>query len=145
MVSITAKDVNAHELIKAFAAHLKKQGKLEVPKWVDIVKTATYKELAPYDSDWYYVRCASIARHIYLRPNVGVGALRKVHGGRKRRGTRPSHHAKGSGSIDRKALQSLEKIGLIEKTVEGKGRHITSTGQRELDQISAQVIRARSE
>jgi hypothetical protein len=27
-----------------------------VPTWVDIVKTGAYKELAPYDPDWYYVR-----------------------------------------------------------------------------------------
>lgn len=31
-------------------------GKLEVPTWVDIVKTGTYKELAPYDQDWFYIR-----------------------------------------------------------------------------------------
>lgn len=31
-------------------------GKIEVPVWVDIVKTATYKEQAPYDPDWFYVR-----------------------------------------------------------------------------------------
>jgi hypothetical protein len=29
---------------------------IEVPSWVDIVKTATFKELAPYDPDWYYIR-----------------------------------------------------------------------------------------
>lgn len=31
-------------------------GKLEVPTWVDIVKTAPSKELAPYDQDWFYIR-----------------------------------------------------------------------------------------
>jgi ribosomal protein S19E (S16A) len=29
---------------------------IEVPSWVDIVKTATFKELAPYDANWYYIR-----------------------------------------------------------------------------------------
>jgi len=38
------------------AAHLKKGGKLKVPEWVDLVKTAKSKELAPYDPDWYYIR-----------------------------------------------------------------------------------------
>jgi hypothetical protein len=42
--------------IKAYAAYLKRTGKLEVPKWVDLVKTGTFKELAPYDPDWYYIR-----------------------------------------------------------------------------------------
>jgi hypothetical protein len=43
------------EFVKAYAAYLKRTGKLEVPKWVDIVKTGTYKELAPYDPDWFYI------------------------------------------------------------------------------------------
>lgn len=34
-------------------------GKIEVPTWVDIVKTGSYKELAPYDPDWYYIRAGA--------------------------------------------------------------------------------------
>lgn len=51
--------------IKAYAAYLKRTGKLEIPKWVDIVKTGTHKELAPYDPDWFFVRagkCLSTIR-----------------------------------------------------------------------------------
>jgi small subunit ribosomal protein S19e len=29
---------------------------MELPEWVDIVKTARFKELPPYDPDWYYTR-----------------------------------------------------------------------------------------
>ena len=29
---------------------------MELPYWTDIVKTGTFKELAPYDPDWYYIR-----------------------------------------------------------------------------------------
>lgn len=47
---------SADAFIAAYASHLKKSGKLEVPPWVDIVKTGAYKELAPYDADWYYIR-----------------------------------------------------------------------------------------
>lgn len=47
---------SAEAFIAAYASHLKRSGKLEVPTWVDIVKTGHYKELAPYDPDWYYVR-----------------------------------------------------------------------------------------
>lgn len=32
---------------------------LQLPSWVDIVKTAKYKELPPYDPDWYYVRAGA--------------------------------------------------------------------------------------
>jgi len=134
------KDVNPHEFVKAYAAHLKRSGKLDVPQWVDIVKTGAYKELAPYDADWYYIRAAAVARHIYLRKGVGVGALKKLHGGRINRGTRPSHHADSSGSVARKVLQSLEKIGVLEKDPNG-GRRITRDGQRDLDRISAQVAK----
>lgn len=74
-------------------------GHIEVPQWVDIVKTATYKEQAPYDQDWFYTRCASVARHVYLRKHVGVGRLQKVHGGAANRGTRPSRHADSSGEL----------------------------------------------
>jgi hypothetical protein len=47
---------SADAFITAYASHLKRSGKLEVPAWVDIVKTGAFKELAPYDPDWYYVR-----------------------------------------------------------------------------------------
>ena len=30
---------------------------MKVPDWVDIVKLGKNKELAPYDEDWYYIRC----------------------------------------------------------------------------------------
>jgi hypothetical protein len=29
---------------------------VQLPAWVDIVKTASFKELPPMDPDWYYVR-----------------------------------------------------------------------------------------
>lgn len=52
-----------------------------MPDWVDLVKSARFKELAPYDEDWYYTRCAALARHIYFRSPVGVGAVTKIFGG----------------------------------------------------------------
>ena len=58
----TVKDVDAHLFVKAYAAHLKKTDKIELPPWVDIVKTGITKEQAPYDADWFYVRAASMAR-----------------------------------------------------------------------------------
>ena len=135
---VTVRDVPADLLINAYAAHLKQRGKVDVPKWVDTVKTGTYKELAPLNPDWFFVRVASIARHVYLRRSVGVGALSKLHGGRKNRGSRPSFHADGSGSVARKALQALEKMKVLEKDPLG-GRKITYDGQRDLDRIATQV------
>ena len=84
MPSVSVKDVCQQDFVVAMAAHLKKSGKMKVPEWVDIVKTNVGKELvgdtfrkifphlndccqAPYDEDWFFVRCASMARHMYIR------------------------------------------------------------------------------
>merc|ERR1712100_1014026 len=64
---VTLKDVAAEDFVRAYAAHLRKAGRLQIPKWADYCKTGTHKELAPIDPDWMYVRAASIARKIYLR------------------------------------------------------------------------------
>lgn len=58
---------------------------------MDLVKTGRFKELAPYDPDWFYVRCAAVLRHIYIRSPVGVKTVTKIFGGRKRNGVTPSH------------------------------------------------------
>lgn len=43
---------------------------MELPEWTDIVKTARFKELAPYDPDWYYVRagefCLWVLFYVFL-------------------------------------------------------------------------------
>ena len=119
MPAVGVRDVNSHEFVKAYAAHLKRSGKLSVPKWVDVVKTGKHKELAPYDPNWFYLRCAAIARHVYLRKGVGVGALMKRYGGAQRRGSRPNRYVKGSGSIARASLQALERINVLEKDTKG--------------------------
>jgi len=113
------KDVNQHEFVKALSNHLKKSGKLKIPDWVDIVKTGVHKELAPYEEDWYYTRAASIARHLYLRAPVGVGAFRKMYGARRNNGTAPSHFCQSSASVARKCLQSLESMKMVEKDPNG--------------------------
>ncbi|KAJ1675135.1 Protein component of the small (40S) ribosomal subunit [Spiromyces aspiralis] len=141
---VTVKDVNSHAFVKAYAAHLKKSGKLPVPEWTEYAKTGSFKELSPYDPDWFYVRAAAIARHLYIRPDAGVGALRTVYGGPKRRGTRPTHHAKASGSVIRKAIQGLEQLNILEKSADG-GRRVSRAGQRELDRIAAQVAKQQVE
>ncbi|OEL19487.1 40S ribosomal protein S19 [Dichanthelium oligosanthes] len=112
--------------------------KMELPEWVDIVKTARFKELPPYDPDWYYTRAASIARKIYLRQGIGVGGFQKIYGGRQRNGSRPPHFCKSSGAISRNILQQLQKMGIIDVDPKG-GRLITSQGRRDLDQVAGRV------
>ncbi|KAI3641245.1 hypothetical protein MIR68_000717 [Amoeboaphelidium protococcarum] len=138
MPSASVKDVCPQKFVKAYAEYLKRSGKLEVPKWVDLVKTGIHKELAPQDPDWYYHRVAAVARQVYVRKGWGVGGLRRKLGGAKNNGNRPSHHAHGSGSVIRNAMQSLEKIKVLEKDENG-GRRISQVGQQELDRIAHQV------
>ncbi|KAK3876975.1 hypothetical protein Pcinc_018264 [Petrolisthes cinctipes] len=138
MPNVSVKDVNQQAFTKAFAEFLKKSGKVRVPEWADLVKTAKYKELAPYDDDWYYTRVAAVARHIYMRSPVGVGAVTKIFGARQSRGTAPSHFCRSSGAVARKAMQTLESLKLIEKAPNG-GRRLTSQGHRDLDRIAAQM------
>ena len=87
---------------------------------------------------------AAVARHIYLRKDVGIGALAKLHGGRNRRGNRPSHHGDASSAVQRKICQSLEKIGVLEQGPNG-GRRISQDGQRDLDRIATAVVEAARE
>ncbi|XP_045207025.1 40S ribosomal protein S19 isoform X2 [Mercenaria mercenaria] len=137
-MGISVKDVNAHDFTRAFAAFLKKSGKMKVPEWTDFIKTGTFKELSPYDVDWYFIRAASICRHLYIRSPAGVGAFETIYGGRQRRGTAPSHFCKATGSISRRLLQSLENLKIVEKDPNG-GRRLTSQGRRDLDRIAAQI------
>ena len=135
---ISVKDVDPHEYTKALAAFLKKSGKMKVPDWTIIVKLGRFKELAPYDEDWYYIRAASVCRHLYVRSPCGVANFTKIYGGRKRNGTAPSHFCKSSTSVARKVLQSLEGLKLVEKDPNG-GRRLTAQGRKDLDRIAAQV------
>ncbi|KAG5355752.1 40S ribosomal protein [Yarrowia sp. B02] len=138
--STNNRDVPAQKFIEAYASFLKRQGKLEVPGYVEVVKTSAGNELPPQDAEgWFYMRAASIARHIYLRKEVGVGKLNKLYGGAINRGQRPSHHKDASGSVNRRALQALEKLGVLEAGLKG-GRRISENGQRDLDRIAAQTL-----
>ena len=132
---ITVRDINPQVFIKEYALHLKNSGKLNVPKWVDIVKTGVSRELPPSNPDWFFTRAAAIARFVYCYPNTGVGGLCKVHGSKKNKGHRPGKHADASSSVMRKALQALEKAGILGASAE-KGRVVSENGKRDLDQVA---------
>ena len=55
---------------------------------------------------------------------------------------RPSHHYNGSGSVDRKAIQALAKLQILELDDNTGGRRITAQGQRDLDRIALTVAEA---
>lgn len=115
----TVKDVAPAKFIAAYAAHLKKGGKVALPAWVDLVKTSSNNELAPLDPEWYYIRAAAIIRRIYIRGGIGIGYMRKVFGRADREGPTPVHMGLCSGSVIRSVLKNLEKMGLVEKDARG--------------------------
>ncbi len=135
----TPYDVPAAKLIERLAQHLKNNVEsIRPPQWAPFVKTGTFAERVPENTDWWYIRCASLLRKIYLKGPVGISHLRSMYGGRKDRGTKPEHTRKGSGAIISKALKQLEEAGLV-KTMKQRGRVVTSEGRRLLDFISTDI------
>ncbi|CAL0328801.1 unnamed protein product [Lupinus luteus] len=79
-----------------------------------------------------------MARKIYLRGGLGVGAFQRIYGGSQSNGSHPSHFCKSSGSVARRILQQLQSMNIIEIDTKG-GRRITSSGQRDLDQVAGRI------
>jgi len=137
----TVYDVPAEELLKRLSEYIKKNiREVSPPGWAIYSKTGVHVERAPQDPDWWYVRSASLLRKLYIRGPLGVSRLRKLYGGRKRKGCAPAHFRKAGGAIIRHIAQQLEAAGLVIK-VEGKGRVISSKGRSLLDAMSAQIKR----
>ncbi|TGZ60097.1 hypothetical protein CRM22_008742 [Opisthorchis felineus] len=139
MAPTSVKDINGHVFVKELAQFLKKSGKIKQPDCADLVKLSTANELAPYDPDWFYIRCAAILRHLYLRP-TGMLGLRRIFSRKQRNGVRPSHRALAHSSVIRKALQQLESMGMCVK-VETGGRALSSVGRRDLDRLAYQLTK----
>jgi small subunit ribosomal protein S19e len=133
----TVYDIPADMLIKHIAQKLKEEYKLEPPVWAMQVKTGVHKELSPVDHNWWYTRCASMMRRIYIDGPVGISRLKNFYGGKSRRGVASPVHAKGSGSIIREALHQLEKAALVKSMK--KGRVISPEGQSFLDNASHEI------
>lgn len=134
----TAYDVPADALIKKIAEKLKQDKTFTPPEWARFVKTSLHSENPPMDPDWWYTRCASILRKVYIRKSIGIERLRAEYGGKKDKGSKPYRAVKGSGSIVRKALQQLEEAGYVTK-IKGKGRVITPKGQSFVDNTAHEV------
>ncbi len=128
--------------IEELARYLKENVKeVRPPEWANFVKTGSHKERVPDDPDWWYKRCASLLRKLYLHGPVGVERLRTAYGGRKDLGLKREHFRKAGGAIIRKGLQQLEAAGLVKK-VDGKGRMLTPKGYSLLDSLAARIFRS---
>ena len=131
-------DVPADELIAKLAEQLKSDRKIEPPAWSAFVKTGPHAERMPQNKDWWYVRCASLLRKVYLHGPVGVADLKVAYGGRKQIGYNLSHHKDAGGAIIRKALQQLEAAGYIVK-IQRKGRMVSSEGMKKMDRLATEI------
>ncbi len=135
----TVHDVPADLFIERLSKYLKSSiPEVRPPEWSAYVKTGVHREMAPQNPDWWYIRSASMLRKLYVRGPLGVSRLRKLYGGRKRRGVAPAHFRRGGGAIARRILQQLEAAGLVTKTGL-KGRSISPKGRSLLDALSTQI------
>jgi len=135
----TPHDVPASKLVEKLANFLKENvDEINPPPWASIVKTGTHVQRLPQDPDWWYTRCASLLRKIYVHGPIGVERLRAEYGGRKDYGVRPEHAAKASGAIIRKALQQLEAAGLMGTSKIG-GRRVTNKGRKLLEELAEEL------
>ena len=132
--------VEPAKLIRLIAEKLKEYPEITPPKDSKFWKTAFFKELAPVEEDFWYIRCASLLRKVSKFGEIGVNRLRKKYGGRNKKGPGLNHSAKGSGKIIRVALQQLEKAHLIE-TTEKNGRKIAKEGHSLLERTAYSILR----
>ena len=135
----TPYDIPASVFIKRLAQYLRENvDEVVPPPWVALVKTGSHVEKAPQSLDWWFTRCASILRKIYIEGPIGVERLRSDYGGRLSRGAKPEHRRRGGGTILRKALQQLEAAGLVE-TLKNRGRAVTKDGRHTLDRLAGEI------
>jgi small subunit ribosomal protein S19e len=127
--------------IEKLAKYLRENvGEVSPPTWSLTAKTGSHLERPPQQPDWWFRRCASLLRKLYVHPPIGVQRLRVEYGGRKRKGRRIEHSRKSGGSSIREPLQQLEKAGLVSKQ-EKEGRKLTREGIGILNRISGEVLK----
>lgn len=135
----TVFDVPAKELIDEVAKKLEKEEYIELPDANYYSKTGVTRENPPENEDWWYIRCASILRKIYIHKSIGIEVLRAEYGGKRDKGSKPYKARAGGGSITRRAVQQLEKSGYVTK-IKGKGRVMTPKGRAFMDNASKEVL-----
>ena len=137
----TVYDVPAKDLIDAVAKKLHEDSNIVLPLANKYSRTGIDRENPPVQKDWWYTRCASILRKIYINDVIGVEHLKSEYGGKRDRGSKPYKAKSSSGTIIRRATQQLEKAGYITK-IKGKGRALTPKGRSFLDKISYEVMKS---
>jgi small subunit ribosomal protein S19e len=136
----TAFEVPQDLLISKLADHLRRVSQIEQPQWTAYAKTGSHAQRQPNDKDWWYTRCASLLRKIYIHGPIGLTQLESDYGGRKEVGYYVGHHRDAGGSAIRKAIQQLEAAGYVAK--QGKrGRVLTGKGVSTVDKQATEILK----
>lgn len=136
---VTIYEVPAAILNKEIASELKNIDELKPPAWSYFIKTGVFREKAPTNTDWWYVRLASLLRKLYIHKKIGVNRLRVKYGGRQRKGNRREHFKKGAGKIIRYGLQQLEALGFVIKSDDNSGRMLSPKGRSFMDRTANRI------
>jgi small subunit ribosomal protein S19e len=136
----TVFDVPEDLLIDKISDHLRHVSQIAPPQWSYYAKTGSHAQRQSTERDWWYTRCASLLRKIYIHGPVGLSQLESDYGGRKEVGYFLGHHRDAGGSAVRKPIQQLESAGFIAK--QGKrGRILTGKGVSLLDRQSNEILK----
>lgn len=103
--------VKADPLIDGIRENLQNNQSITLPKDYVFIKTSHGKEFSPEDSNWFYIRMASIVRYAMCKGTVSLKGLCRKYSCRKNAGVRPSRYAKGSEFVIESAIEELKKIG----------------------------------
>ncbi len=137
---VNVAELPADTIIHQLAAHLKeKEKEVKPPAWTIFTKTGAHVERVPSDVDWWYIRCASLMRKIYLTGPIGVSRMTTAYGGSKQRGMAPNKYRRGSAAILRKAMLQLQTAGLVAKG--DGGRVLTGKGRSLMDRLALSASR----
>lgn len=136
----TAYDVPYDVLISRLADHLRHVPQISTPPWASLAKTGSQAQRQPIEKDWWYTRCASLLRKIYIHGPIGLAQLESEYGARKEIGYFLAHHRDAGGSAIRKAIQQLEAADLVSKQG-NKGRVLTPKGVSLLDKKSTEILK----
>ena len=132
-------DVPPALLLPQLANELKNRQAVAPPPWAMFVKTGVHKQRAPVQTDWWYLRSASVQRKIYVQGHVGDARLSAEYGGKRERGSAPYHAYTGTRAILREIVHQLEKSGLV-RPYKTQGRRVSPEGEKLLTSFSKGIL-----
>ena len=95
---VTVYDVDARKFVERAAERLKEFEAIKPPEWMQFVKSGVGRQRAPAQANFWYLRCGSLLRKLYVQGNKGVSRLRTAYGSKKRKGVSRRHFAKAGSS-----------------------------------------------